>query len=36
MSGICAPHLKNIWNNEIASQQQFPDDLKPAHAAPVY
>ena len=36
MLHLCAPHLKNIWNNETASQQQFADDLKLADVTPVF
>lgn len=39
MSDICVPHLKNIWDNEIVSNQQFlclRDDLKLADARPVF
>lgn len=35
MSDICVPYLKNIWDNEIVSNQQFlclRDDLKLADA----
>ena len=36
MSDLCAPHLKNVWNKEIVSQQQFHDDLKLVDVAPVF
>ena len=36
MSGICAPALNKIWNNEIITEKSFPNNLKLVDVIPVF